>query len=64
MSKCNNCGTKLGCSCKKRTSSTGKSCCVNCLSGLEASQKKKAPKQPMSATAPGVILSATAVQTN
>jgi hypothetical protein len=71
MSKCGNCKTKLGCSCKKRTASDGKSCCANCLSNYEKIIKKKTNRlqvQPgiehnnTSITAPGVILSVKAEQ--
>lgn len=58
MANCNNCRTKLGCSCKRRTASDGKSCCATCLPGYEKTVKQTQP----SGTAPGVILNVTAVQ--
>jgi len=65
MANCTNCGKKLGCSCKKRTASNGKSCCAYCLPNLEKTLKKgKATKASPTVHKPGVILSATAVQTN
>lgn len=59
MAKCSNCGTKLGCSCKKRTASDGRSCCANCISKYEQSLQKI---KSSSSIAPGVIINATAIQ--
>ena len=35
MAKCPNCNKNLGCSCKLRTSKTGKKGCTTCVSTLE-----------------------------
>jgi hypothetical protein len=35
--KCYNCGRILGCSCKRRTASDGKSCCTTCIQGYTKS---------------------------
>ena len=59
MAQCNNCRTKLGCSCKRRTASDGKSCCATCVSKYE--QTLKQSKTGTNST--GVILNVTAVQT-
>lgn len=70
MAKCNNCGAKLGCACKKRTASDGKSCCANCIATYERSintnRSASSTQDDINATAtsPGVIISATAIQTN
>ncbi len=40
MSKCTNCGKALGCSCKRRKASDGKSCCAACVKAYEAKIKK------------------------
>jgi hypothetical protein len=32
--KCTNCGSRLGCGCQKRTTATGKTGCVKCISKL------------------------------
>lgn len=40
MSKCTNCGKTLGCSCKRRKASDGKSCCAACVKAYEAKIKK------------------------
>lgn len=66
MAKCNNCGAKLGCSCKKRTASDGKSCCANCIANYERIIKKSGSTTSRNTagviTTPGVILSASAKQ--
>jgi hypothetical protein len=66
MATCGNCRTKLGCSCKARKASDGKSCCVSCIAQYEKvlkyNKKQEANKKPSNGTEPGVILSATAVQ--
>lgn len=68
MAKCNNCGAKLGCSCKKRTASDGKSCCASCIAGYERKLKsisKSTTQDDIDATtSPGVIINATAIQKN
>jgi len=73
MSKCGNCKATLGCSCKKRTASDGKSCCANCLSAYEKTIKKRTNRLVVengiehnanSSTSPGVILSVTATKTS
>lgn len=69
MAKCGNCGVKLGCSCKRRTASDGKSCCANCIAGYEKILKQNRNKTAsknlhQGATAPGVILNTSAVQTS
>lgn len=61
MAQCKNCHKKLGCSCKKRTASNGKSCCASCLPALEKTLKKS-PEDAKKYSKTGVILSATAVQ--
>jgi len=61
MSQCNNCGAKLGCSCKKRTASNGKSCCANCIGNYEK-VLKQSKKNISSDNTTGVILNVTAVQ--
>ena len=61
MAVCNNCGVKLGCTCKRRTASDGKSCCASCVGNYQ--KKLKFPTKS-SSTSPGVILNVTAVQTN
>jgi hypothetical protein len=42
--KCQNCGKKLNCGCKKRTANDGKSCCSSCVTTynnqLATSEKK------------------------
>jgi hypothetical protein len=58
MAKCGNCGSKLGCSCKRRKASDGKSCCVNCISGYEKKLKQITTKSNNT----GVILNVTATQ--
>jgi len=58
---CKNCNTKLGCSCKRRTASNGKSCCATCLPNYEKVLKQNAAKGIVP-NAPGVILNTTAVQ--
>jgi len=60
MANCINCRSKLGCSCKKRTASDGKSCCVNCIKNYEKILKQN--PQPKSSTAPGIILNVTAAE--
>ena len=64
MSKCGNCKATLGCSCKKRTASDGKSCCANCISNYEKTVKKNNLVSGTNTTQnrPGVILNATAIQ--
>lgn len=62
MANCNNCGSKLGCSCKKRKASDGKSCCVNCIKNYE--KQLKYPAKPNTRTSPGTILNVTATQKN
>jgi hypothetical protein len=72
MSQCGNCKAKLGCSCKKRTASDGKSCCASCLSKYEKTLKVTSNRlqvQPgiehnTNSITPGPILSATAEQKN
>ena len=59
MSKCNNCGTKLGCSCKRRTASDGKSCCASCIGSYEKKLKSSTTK---SSYPVGTILNVTARQ--
>lgn len=60
MARCNNCGTKLGCSCKKRTASDGKSCCANCIAHYERVLKQTG--RTTSNSSPGVILRVSAEQ--
>lgn len=70
MSKCGNCNATLGCSCKKRTASDGKSCCASCISNYEKTVKTKKrlvvekgiTHNTSTSMRPGVILNATAVQ--
>lgn len=62
MATCLNCRTKLGCSCKKRTASDGKSCCATCLPKYEKALKQSPPKTGNINTSPGVILNVTAVE--
>jgi hypothetical protein len=62
MAKCGNCGAKLGCSCKTRKATDGKSCCVNCVTAYNAKLKINKKKTSPTSSSPGVILSATAVQ--
>jgi hypothetical protein len=63
MAKCNNCGAKLGCSCKRRTASDGKSCCANCISKYEKGIKKvNTSTQDDINVAPSMIINATAIQ--
>lgn len=64
MAQCNNCRTKLGCSCKRRTASDGKGCCVKCISGYERTLKhnSKTTTTTNTTVSPPVILNATAVQ--
>jgi hypothetical protein len=57
MSLCPNCKTKLGCSCQKRTSSTGIQCCTKCVASLEKKNKV------VSSNKTGVILNVTASNT-
>lgn len=57
MSKCNNCGTKLGCSCKRRTASDGTSCCASCISSYEKKKQTTKSNYPT-----GTILNVTATQ--
>lgn len=38
--KCQNCKSPLGCSCKIRVASDGKSCCTKCINQYEASKNK------------------------
>lgn len=65
MAKCGNCKSKLGCSCKLRKASDGKSCCVNCISNYEKVLKQSKKKDKLTSTPPvGVIISATAIQTD
>ena len=60
MANCSNCKSKLGCSCKKRKASDGRSCCVNCVKNYE--KRLKYPPVPKASSAPGVILNVTAEQ--
>ena len=70
MARCGNCGAKFGCSCKKRTASDGKICCVNCITNYERVLKQSGkPQSSVQAiqptatdTAPSAIISVTAVQ--
>jgi hypothetical protein len=63
MSQCRNCRAKLGCSCKKRTASDGKSCCATCLPKYEKTVKKSRSRTSKNMnTSPGVILNVTAVE--
>lgn len=63
MAKCGNCNSKLGCSCKLRKASDGKSCCVNCIANYERVLKQSKKTNQISKKAPvGVIISATAKQ--
>lgn len=65
MSQCNNCGAKLGCSCKRRTASNGKSCCATCIGNYEKVLKQAKSKNTSgNIISPGVILNVTAVQNN
>lgn len=59
MAKCGNCKTKLNCSCKVRKASNGASCCASCIGGYE-----KQLKQKNASNATGVIISATAKQSD
>jgi hypothetical protein len=63
MAKCGNCGAKLGCSCKVRKATDGKSCCVSCVTGYNTRlrQKNRGVVKKTSNTTP-VLISATAVQ--
>lgn len=38
--KCQNCGKKLSCGCKKRTAEDGKSCCSSCVQTYNAALVK------------------------
>jgi hypothetical protein len=38
--KCNNCGRKLSCGCKKRKAKDGTQCCTSCITAYEAKQNK------------------------
>ena len=72
MANCLNCRSKLGCACKKRTATDGKSCCVSCLPNYERTLSQKNgtsgstplvfPTEPTSITP--ILLSVTAVQTD
>lgn len=41
MAKCPNCNKNIGCSCKLRTSKTGKRGCTSCISTLENKKIRK-----------------------
>jgi len=68
MARCGNCGTKMSCSCKKRTASDGKVGCIQCIPNHEKKlkqQKKQAGNTPDSTptnTAPSEIISVSVVQ--
>lgn len=61
MARCGNCSAKLGCSCKMRKATDGKSCCVSCVTGYNAKVKQIKRQTPPSNTTP-ILISATAVQ--
>lgn len=56
MSSCQNCGTKMGCSCQRRVATDGKSCCSTCISAYEVNLKNKnialTQPKPNNSTAP------------
>ena len=62
MAKCGNCGAKLGCSCKIRKATDGRSCCVSCVTSYNTKIRQSARgTKPLNNTDP-VLISATAVQ--
>ena len=60
MANCPNCRRKIGCSCKLRKATRGKQCCVSCVT--QENNVTKQQQKKIKNSAPGVILSATAVQ--
>ena len=62
MARCRNCNVKIGCSCKTRKATDGKSCCVSCVTGYNAKLKHVKRQTPLTNTQPSVIISATAKQ--
>ena len=63
MALCGNCKKTLGCSCKKRTASDGKSCCATCVNTYEKTiRKSKTRNSKNMITSPGIILNVTAVE--
>jgi len=44
MSKCPNCGAKLGCGCQRRTAPDGKQICVKCVHTYKPSVQVKETK--------------------
>lgn len=42
---CTNCGARLGCGCQKRTTATGKTGCVKCISKLLETEAQNRDKK-------------------
>lgn len=63
MATCGNCKKKLGCSCKVRKATDGRSCCASCVTNYNNILKQKQKTSKTTTSTVGVIINATAKQT-
>lgn len=56
MSKCNNCGKKLGCGCQKRVAKNGVKCCAACVADVNKKfDASKSKNVQATKSGPGVV---------